>query len=303
MGQLRNALRAYMLEDPEPARVLTRLDALLAALEPDEMATVTCGTLDPERGELRLSSAGHLQPLLVERDGHARRLDQDRGVPLGTGAPVHYGTTTIRLRPGETFVLFTDGLVEDRRRPLDAGLERLVDVASSTRGAAGETAALCDALVEGMLGGTNGEDDVAVLAVRLEELGSHLYLEVPADPSVLASTRRTLRRWLDGLGIGEVETTKVLAAVGEACANAIEHGSNGAYPVRASVPAFVLEGIVDDEGVCLHVRDHGRWRAPRGGNRGRGLLLMHALSDDVVVDTDDTGTDVTLRWRHEAAVT
>jgi serine phosphatase RsbU (regulator of sigma subunit) len=302
MGQLRNALRAYMIEDPDPARVLARLDALLAALEPDEMATLTCGTLDPERGELRLSSAGHLQPLLVDRDGRGSRLDQERGVPLGTGAPVHYRTTTIRLRPGDTFVLFTDGLVEDRRRPLDVGLERLVDVAS-TREHPGDPAALCDALVDGMLGGTNGEDDVAVLAVRLEELGAHLYLDVPADPSVLASTRRTLRRWLHGVGVGEVETTKVLAAVGEACANAIEHGSNGAYPTRASMPSFVLEGMVDDDGLCVHVRDRGRWRAPRGGNRGRGLLLMHALSDDVVVDTDEVGTDVTLRWRHQAAVT
>ena len=83
-------------------------------------------------------------------------------------------------------------------------------------------------------------------------------------------------------------------AVSEACANAIEH----AYSPGPS--EFQLEGSGNDGVVTLIVRDTGRWRAPRGYDRGRGLGIIIAAMDDVDIDRSATGTVITMR-RHLGA--
>jgi len=59
MAQLRNALRAYLLDGPEPADALERLDRLMAELMPDSVATVACVVVDLERAVARVAHAGH----------------------------------------------------------------------------------------------------------------------------------------------------------------------------------------------------------------------------------------------------
>jgi len=58
-----------------------------------------------------------------------------------------------------------------------------------------------------------------------------------------------------------------------------------------------MDATYDDGLITFAVRDRGRWRAPRGVNRGRGLPLMEALMDDVEIVSDDAGTAVVLRRR------
>jgi anti-sigma regulatory factor (Ser/Thr protein kinase) len=82
--------------------------------------------------------------------------------------------------------------------------------------------------------------------------------------------------------------------VTEAAANAVEHAYG---PGDAS---FDVEAVMSDEGeVCVVVRDEGRWRPPRGHNRGRGTLLMQELMDHFEVTTGDEGTEVRMRRRLE----
>ncbi|MEA2368545.1 MAG: hypothetical protein QOH38_1263, partial [Thermoleophilaceae bacterium] len=154
-----------------------------------------------------------------------------------------------------------------------------------------------DELVERLLSALvpegGGEDDVALLAVGLTPLGrDRVVLRLPAEPPVLASMRRTLRQWLGALGAEEIETYDVLVAVTEAAANAIEHAYG---PIDA---AFDVEVEVSDDGdVSVVVRDQGRWRPPRGHNRGRGTLLMQELMDHFEVTTSEEGTEVRMRRR------
>jgi anti-sigma regulatory factor (Ser/Thr protein kinase) len=109
---------------------------------------------------------------------------------------------------------------------------------------------------------------------------------------VLTSLRRALRQWLEALGADEFETYDVLVAVTEAAANAIEHAYG---PVDA---AFEVEAEAAGEGdVTVVVRDQGRWRPPRGHNRGRGTLLMQELMDHFEVNTSEEGTVVRMRRR------
>jgi anti-sigma regulatory factor (Ser/Thr protein kinase) len=137
---------------------------------------------------------------------------------------------------------------------------------------------------------------VAALALRLTPVAAdRLVLRLPAEPAVLSSLRRTLRRWLEGLGALEEEVYDVLVAVTEAAANAIEHAYG---PVDAS---FDVEAEAADSGdeVTVVIRDQGRWRPPRGHNRGRGTLLMQELMDHFEVTTSEQGTEVRMRRRLE----
>jgi anti-sigma regulatory factor (Ser/Thr protein kinase) len=106
---------------------------------------------------------------------------------------------------------------------------------------------------------------------------------------MLAHVRRVLRRWLINQGGDEADVAEVTIAVSEACANAIEH----AY---APGPAtFKLDATSTRGEITVTVRDEGRWRPPRGSNRGRGLSIMVAAMDDVQIDRTDTGTQVAMR--------
>jgi PAS domain S-box-containing protein len=166
MGRVRNALRALALTDPRPAAVLAGLDRLFIATELEEqVTTVAYLVLDPLTGEGMAGSAGHLPPLLLSADAPPHLDQAAAGTPLGWASPRQQ--YAFRLPPGSTAVLYSDGLVENRRRGLDAGLEELVSVAGDApAGAVQSPAVLLDYLVNRMLTGYEQDDDVTVLVVH-----------------------------------------------------------------------------------------------------------------------------------------
>ncbi len=166
MGRVRNALRALALTDPRPAAVLGGLDRLFSATEAEEqVTTVAYLVIDPETGEGMLGNAGHM-PALVLAAGSAPRFDPaDAGTPLGWASPRKQHT--FNLQPGSTAVFYSDGLVENRNRGLDTGLEELAAV-----GARADAELLADPerllryLVDHMLAGYEQDDDVTVLVMH-----------------------------------------------------------------------------------------------------------------------------------------
>jgi PAS domain S-box-containing protein len=166
MGRVRNALRALALTDPRPAAVLAGLDRLFIATELEEqVTTVTYLVLDPISGEGMAGSAGHLPLLLLSVDGEPRLDKAAAGTPLGWASPRQQ--YAFRLPPGNTAVLYSDGLVENRRRGLDSGLDELVAVAGRAPAEAMEDPAmLLEYLVDRMLTGYEQDDDVTVLVVH-----------------------------------------------------------------------------------------------------------------------------------------
>jgi PAS domain S-box-containing protein len=166
MGRVRNALRALALTDPRPAAVLAGLDRLFIATELEEqVTTVAYLVLDPLTGDGMAGSAGHLPPLLLSVDAPPQLDQAVAGTPLGWASPRQQ--YAFRLPPGNTAVLYSDGLVENRRRGLDAGLEELVAVAAKAPADAVENPAmLLDYLVKRMLVGYEQDDDVTVLVVH-----------------------------------------------------------------------------------------------------------------------------------------
>lgn len=158
MGRIRSALRAYALETDDPADVLTRLDRKIQLFEPDAFATAAYAVIDSTHTTLTVSVAGHLPPILLDRGAAARELAAPADMPLGAyrDAPRH--RTTIPLP--DALLLYTDGLVERRGRPLDQCIADLL--ASFQPGTAGQ---LCDQAVAG-LRNSPADDDVALIALR-----------------------------------------------------------------------------------------------------------------------------------------
>ena len=169
MGRVRNALRALALTDPRPAAVLTGLDRLFSATELEEqVTTVAYLVIDPETGDGLMGNAGHL-PALRLGAGTGPFLDQtEAGTPLGWPSPRKQHP--FRLPPGSTAVLYSDGLVENRVRGLDGGLDELVAVAArADADVVGHPGRFLSYLVDGMLAGHQQDDDVTVLVVHVPE--------------------------------------------------------------------------------------------------------------------------------------
>jgi serine phosphatase RsbU (regulator of sigma subunit)/anti-sigma regulatory factor (Ser/Thr protein kinase)/putative methionine-R-sulfoxide reductase with GAF domain len=291
MGQIRTALRAYALDGGPPGDVLDRLDQLVRGFEEREMATVGYLVLDPADRSVAFALAGHPPPLVIGSGGGARYLDGVRSRPIGVTAARRYEEATATLEPGETVVLYTDGLVERRGRSLDEGLHELTATAGAAAG--GSVDEICDHLLQRAVAETVA-DDIAVLAVSVPvRPDERLELRLPARPGSLATMRRGLQAWLGHAGVSGPTVYDVMVAVGEAAANAIEH-AYGPTDAEFSVDAWLEEGELS-----VVVRDAGRWRTQRGTHRGRGLAMMRDLMDDVQVESGEDGTAVTMRLRVE----
>ncbi|WP_053644805.1 fused response regulator/phosphatase [Streptomyces sp. NRRL F-6491] len=164
MGQIRHALRAYAIEGHPPHDILGRLDHLLAAVGARLTLTLCIVFIDEATGLLHIANAGHLPPLLRTPDGRVRSVDE-HGPLLGIGLPHPVGTA-VEAPPGSVLVMTTDGLIERRHEHLGLSLERLE---SALEGLPADVEGICDGLLEAFP--PNGEDDIALMAVRLTGCG------------------------------------------------------------------------------------------------------------------------------------
>ena len=287
VGRVRAALRAYAVEDPEPATVLRRLDELLS-MEPDlsHFTTLAYVLVDLPNGTARWAAAAHPPPLLLAADGAARLLESPPTPPLGARAGLRPQEQSLAIGPGDGLLLYTDGLVERRSEPIDVGIERL---RHAVEGAAGDAPARLDAAL-GVVGDARA-DDVALLTLVVAPVAERLALSIPARPESLAGMRAAVRRWLDGRCPPEV-ADEVLLACSEAAANAVLHGS------ASGAQRYQLEAETVDGRIRVRVRDQGRWRDPvRSGPNGRGMAIIEALADRVEVRPDGGGTVVEFERR------
>jgi serine phosphatase RsbU (regulator of sigma subunit)/anti-sigma regulatory factor (Ser/Thr protein kinase) len=289
MGQIRSAIRAYALDRDSPGATLTKLNTVVRGLDQRETATAVYLALDLVERTFCFASAGHPPPLVIDPAGSARFLEEGRSVPLGAYAGTRYREAVVRLEPGSTIVLYTDGLVERRGSSLNQGLERLVSEAS---GRPAEPESLCDRLIGGLVGDQPPPDDVALLAAHVVTVpDERLELELPCRLSTLAPLRRLLRHWLSGVRASSGEVQDILVAVSEAATNAIEHAHG---PIEAS---YRVEGWLLGDRVTVTVTDSGSWRERRGVERGRGTQLMRELMDGFELHTSGAGTVVELERR------
>ncbi|MFI9331058.1 SpoIIE family protein phosphatase [Kitasatospora sp. NPDC052868] len=125
MGQLRSGLRAYATDGHDPAATLARTSRLLSELDTELFATCLYLTLDPADGTLQAARAGHPSPVRIA-DAKAVELELPGGPPLGVDPGEPYQLTVGHLAPGETLLVYTDGLVEDREEDYDESVQRML---------------------------------------------------------------------------------------------------------------------------------------------------------------------------------
>jgi serine phosphatase RsbU (regulator of sigma subunit)/anti-sigma regulatory factor (Ser/Thr protein kinase) len=291
MTQIRTGLRAYALDGHSPAGVVERLNRLAMSLTPHQMTTLAYVVLDLDGERLHAVSAGHLPPLVLRPGGEPAVLPVEGDPPLGVAHATVYRQHEFELPPGSTVLLVTDGAVEVRGEPLDLGLGRLGELV----GREPDLDRVCEAIARGDVGARPAEDDIAVLAAHVAGLSEHLTTTWPAGADALGAMRPLLRRWLALWGATPDEIYDITVAVQEASANAIEH----AY--GPGVASFEVDATHADGAITVVIRDRGRWRAPRGTHRGRGLSMMHALMHDVDVQQSEDGTTIVLRRRLKGA--
>ncbi|MFD3743562.1 SpoIIE family protein phosphatase [Nocardia sp. NPDC058633] len=285
MGQLRTAARALLLRGAGPAQLLAELDAVASRI-PGAMCTTVCAAvLDPERGMVRYSNAGHMPPVLAPPGGPGRILEGGRAVPLATFDTPRRPEATTALPPGATLVLFTDGLVEQRGYDIAEGFVKIADVLSETGAALPRDVA--DAVLSRLCPPAGYDDDVAMVVYR--QPPEPLSLDFPAAAAELAGVRRGLYRWFATAAVPHDLAADLVAAANEACSNSVEHAYRDTEPGRVSLTARC-----DGDRVVLEIADHGSWipTPTDPGYRGRGVEMMRVLTEDLTFDHDETGTRV-----------
>jgi len=172
MGQLRSVLRSYAYEGSSPSVVLERLDRLVQGFEMAQAATAIFGRIqrDESGATLLMANAGHLPPILRQPDGTVATVRRGTSPLIGVLQPGERSRneTAVTLPEGSLLLLYTDGLVETRKRDYDTGIEQLC-ATLGTLDPQTEPDEVCEALIGSLVVGDE-EDDVALLAVRIDEL-------------------------------------------------------------------------------------------------------------------------------------
>ncbi|HSO99193.1 MAG TPA: SpoIIE family protein phosphatase [Solirubrobacteraceae bacterium] len=166
MGQLRSAVRALASTGLGPAALLSTLDVYARRHAVGLMTTLVYAELSLDTGGLRFACAGHPPPLLHPPGGTPVLDWGGRSTPVAVGpGPDGRGEQSLCLEPGTTLLLYTDGLVEDRRRPEDDGLQRLLREVAAV-GAQDDLGQTVQSIVARMVDPAQS-DDVCVLVAQL----------------------------------------------------------------------------------------------------------------------------------------
>ncbi|GAA1035864.1 SpoIIE family protein phosphatase [Streptomyces murinus] len=280
MGRLRTAVHNFSTLDLPPDELLSHLDDLVGRIDQDEgdgedsdaIVGATClyAIYDPITRRCAMARAGHLAPALVHPDGSVTYPELPGGPPLGLGG-MPFQTAELELAEGTQLVLYTDGLIEDRARDLDEGLELL------RRALAGHPDrspdASCGAVLEELLP-EGPKDDVALLVARTRALTSDQVADwdVPADPSAVAGLRRAVTERLEEWGLDE-QAFGMELVLSELVTNAIRYGSG---PIRLRLirdRALICE-VADGSNTSPHLR-----YAATTDEGGRGLFLVQQMTE------------------------
>ena len=290
MGSARQAIRMAAYVDANPSAVFDKVNRLACAGPDKTVVTAFYATLDTTAGVLRYTVAGHPMPLVIGPSSDAAALP-GQGLMLGVDARTVFETFEQRLGPGAGLLLYTDGLVEGQRDYL-RGMEQLTKAFTAEYRRGGQH--LAQALQQDLLSKGRRSDDTAILYVRIDELG---ITKVPVrfhwqfDARDATSSRRIRRALLWHLGSGTDDDARLAAAetvYGELVGNVARH-----TPGYAEMTLEMNDGQATIQ-ICDRGEPFALKQTPPDilDEGGRGLLIVRALSHDVVVERNGQGNCV-----------
>ncbi|WP_411081700.1 PP2C family protein-serine/threonine phosphatase [Streptomyces sp. cmx-18-6] len=173
MGRLRASLRAYaVMEGEDPVAVLSDLELLLRLTEPARTATALFAYCEPAARKVVLAGAGHAPPLVIG-ERRCEFVETTLSAPLGMLACWEAPSVEFSPAPGETVLLYTDGLLRRTGDAMDRAFARLHSAAASVPKAhRHDPAAVADHVLRTMLpeglDGSDSTEDVVILAAHFD---------------------------------------------------------------------------------------------------------------------------------------
>lgn len=294
-----HALRLLALDGCPLGDLVARADALLTAHNPDLVATVIVARYRPSDGHVSLANGGQPPPLLMTEDGTVRLVSAS-GVAVGWPGAGSSEVVELDLNRNDTLVLYTDGLIESTKDVL-VGLDNLIRAAGQV--ARYPSAHVARALVERSLSGAMRRDDALALALRRRTppppdaaapLAPFEYRFSPSRATIPLA-RHLLSDWLEHVAVDDVERDDLVLVASELCANAVRHasGAPSALSLRAWAEADAIVIEVEDDGEGFELDSLYDDEVPDlDAERGRGLYVVDALTDEVSVRREDGRTVV-----------
>ncbi|TYC68415.1 GAF domain-containing protein [Streptomyces sp. CB01881] len=279
MGRLRTAIHNFSTLDLPPDELLGHLDELVNRIDQEESATggsaavtgATClyAIYDPVSRRCTLASAGHPPPALIDPAGRVVFPELPTGPPLGL-AVLPFETVEVEVAEDSRLVLYTDGLVEDRERDIDEGLELLRAALSGPPRTPEQT---CADVLGAMLP-AHPQDDIALLVAKTRVLAEdHVaQWEVRSDPAAVGEVRAAVAERLALWGLDEAAFVTELI-LSELVTNAIRYGS-GPIRVRLLRDRSLICEVSDGSSTSPHLK-----YAATTDEGGRGLFLVAQFAD------------------------
>jgi sigma-B regulation protein RsbU (phosphoserine phosphatase) len=264
MARLSAMLRMLGAGGEDPDRVLTEVNArLVDGNDACMFVTLGCGVLDVRTGRLRYASAGHEPPFVREAEGTVRAFAIENGGALGIDGDADYRMTEAFVAPGDTLVLFTDGLTEAEAS--DGTLFGVDCVRALLRDAGdGDPATLVEEIVDTVgtpASGFHATDDLTVLAVgfrppevaaRRAAGAAHWRIEPGASPAGIRRTQHWLHAILAGRDVARDRIDDVELVAEELLTNVVRAAGPSGGRVR-----LALDCALTPSEIVLTFRDDG----------------------------------------------
>ncbi|MGI8775762.1 MAG: SpoIIE family protein phosphatase [Actinomycetota bacterium] len=291
--------------EQDPGSLMRRTnEQIFRRVSMDRFVRLFVGVLDPERAILEYANAGHVRPILYHSATGEVEWLGDRGLPLGVFPGSDYKTGKVSLEPGDTLFLYTDGVTEAPRSGNPLGQGRLSDLVRDYGvGTPGELVQAVRRAVDAWVD-HDLQDDIAMVGLQIVPDSAMAEpmreLVIPNDVARIRDVRLFVGEFLADLRAPVEIASEFILAVGEAAGNAVKYGrrEEGRSEIRVRC---VLEGTdvavtIVDEGPGFDINSKSGEEPPDPlASGGRGLFLMHQLSDEVVFESSPSGTSVMLR--------
>ncbi|HLZ58587.1 MAG TPA: SpoIIE family protein phosphatase [Ktedonosporobacter sp.] len=301
-------LRTAAQASASPAEVLARVNTLLYGRIPSRMF-VTCfyAILDPKSGRLQYANAGQDWPFRYSQEGASEL--RATGMPLGMMPGTHYEGQEVTLAPGESILLYSDGLVEAHNTAHNMfGLPHLTELIAAYPG----NTTLIDYLLGELKRFTGAdweqEDDVTLVTLqrvaetslmnKQPEIPERLLdTSIPSIPGNEQLAMEQVAQAIEPLHLPSERLANLKTAVAEAVMNAMEHG-NHYQPDKV----VFLQVLASEDSIVVRIKDQGegqplpeRVAAPDleaklaglQNPRGWGLFLIENLVDALRMTSED----------------
>jgi len=290
--------RLLAREIREPDRILARLNDELSDENPSGMfVTFLCAVFEPKTGRLTLANGGHCSPVLLRSGEPPQRLTPHIGTALGFEPAIVFPRTELNLLPGDTLLLYTDGVTEafDPREELYGNDRLLADAAGLTGQSAPEIAAGLLRKIRAFAGDAPQSDDIAILTLKVKaatapsSAGDAVRLELKATPDEVGRALETFQKFAQDHGLPEKMAFHLALALDECASNIVNYALRRDPEQKFQVTIQPVPGAV-----VLEFRDRGPRFDPVAAGKepaaaedddrlgGWGLQLVRRHMDEII---------------------